>query len=137
MATVPPYPPGTLKAPLTADQKAAVLAYLKPVMDHPGADPTFAVFSGYSDGGIINEYNFVASKGKVLTGDPGAVTPGVGPVSIPNPIHTVEQFISAITNPNLWLRVAEFGVGSILLAVGLNAVLRPGKSLPIPKVIPL
>lgn len=46
------------------------------------------------------------------------------PLSIPNPISGVTNFLNVLASKNLWIRVGEFLVGGILLAVGANAILK-------------
>lgn len=73
-----------------------------------------------------------------IPGIPGAPpihvhVPGTGPdngVHIPSPSGIVQgvrswgEFLGALTNPNTWIRVAEVGVGVILIAVGVAAMLK-------------
>lgn len=54
-------------------------------------------------------------------------TGGSGGVHVPNPISGVKDvagFVSALSNPNTWLRVAEVVVGLLLVGVGVNAMLK-------------
>ena len=48
--------------------------------------------------------------------DPGAAQAGVGP--LPNPL----AFLDLLTNGELWIRVAEFAAGAILLGIGFHAL---------------
>jgi len=42
----------------------------------------------------------------------------------PNPINGLNDFLRLVSSGSLWTRVAEFGVGAILIGVGLNAVFK-------------
>lgn len=126
-ATAPPnapYPAGSLKAPLTPQQKIAVLAYLKPTWT-AATQPTWTQFTAYSDGAIINTYNQVASAGQVMTGDPGYVTPGVGPLpSIGPDLSGIASFVKFVTSGSTYIRAAEFITGIALLFLGIFGIQR-------------
>jgi len=68
------------------------------------------------------------------TNDTGEAQPGVGP--LPNPLAGIAAFLSTLTNPHLWVRVGEFAIGGILLAVGVNAMLKQGLGADAPQIRP-
>lgn len=66
--------------------------------------------------------------------DPGEAIPSS---AIPGPnIGSALDFLRLLTNPHTWVRVAEFGIGAILLAVGANAMLRQGMGSGAPQIRP-
>jgi hypothetical protein len=53
------------------------------------------------------------------TGIPGlSINPGGG-VTVNNPLTSLEQFLSELSNPHLWMRVGEVVLGLLLIAVGI------------------
>lgn len=68
----------------------------------------------------IADYNAAikekAQPGGVNASNPGAqaVQAAAGDLGLPN----IGQFFSALTEGNTWLRVAEFGIGAILIIAG-------------------
>lgn len=69
---------------------------------------------------------------------PGGVAAGAGAAA--SDTTSVASFLSRLTNPHLWLRVAEFLVGAAFLIIGLNALLHnpAGKvARAVPKVVPV
>lgn len=138
MATPAPYPYNTLKGPLNAIQRAAVLAYIRQFFSQsvggtaPSGgltSPNWTDFTSYSDQSVINEYNSIVGNTPTPPGaDPGAVTPGVGPVpGILNPLAGIvdtAHFLGLLTKQSTWIRVAEFAIGGLLLAIGANAALK-------------
>lgn len=52
-------------------------------------------------------------------GDPLKAAKGVA--------NTVEGLISILTAPNLWVRIAEFTVGGVLIVVGVSGMLKAGE----------
>lgn len=53
--------------------------------------------------------------------DPSIVPPTPG---IPKGFSSVTDFLNTLASSNLWLRLAEFVIGGILLAVGANALIK-------------
>lgn len=52
--------------------------------------------------------------------------PGVSQIG--SAIHSMDDLANALGNPNLWIRIAEFAVGGILLLVGADAILKQKSS---------
>lgn len=126
-----PFPYNTLRPPLTSGQRAQVLAYLKQFWDKSvgGTDtkagltsPTWAQLTVYSDNSLINIYDSIVGNTKTPPGaDPGAVTPGIGP--LPNPLsglNSLADFFNVIGKSALWLRITEGILGIMLIGVALS-----------------
>lgn len=135
----PPYAFNTLRAPLTAGQRAQVLAYCKhffaqsvggSATDETAlTQPTFSQFSNYSDQSVINTYDSIVGNTPTPPGaDPGQAIAGVGPIKdfIPNPIKGVTDFLNrlwnTLTNGALWLRIGEGVLGIALILAGAVTV---------------
>lgn len=147
MTTLPP-PPFTsdqqLQTPLTASQRAAILQWLGPAEAYSIAHGWSGVslppnLASLTDDQLVGLYKLVYTTATFhipgMTWNPVGAVQQAG-ISNPltgqnfsNPLTSIEGFLGALTNPHLWIRVAEFGIGAIILAVGVNAVLRPGQSL--------
>lgn len=57
------------------------------------------------------------------TGDSGGIhLPGPG--SVIGGVKDVAGFVSALSSPNTWIRVAEVVVGFLLIGVGIDAMLK-------------
>jgi hypothetical protein len=85
----------------------------------------------------IEENYVLATTGKGTVQpheDPGEATPGIGP--IPNPLSSIVDFLRLLANPHTWIRVGEFAIGAILLAVGTNAALKQGLGSNAPQIKP-
>lgn len=115
----PPYVPTTLSPPLTAAQRAAMISWMS--LQTKANNGTFdaAGANAASDPDLITAYTTIYDFYKFKT------APITGPVaavegSISNPFGPL---LSALTNSNTWIRVAEFVVGGILLAIGLSHAL--------------
>lgn len=133
----PPFPAGTLHAPLTSAQKATVLAYIKPNWA-PGTQPTWDEFTKYSDSSIINEYNHIVSAGQVETGDPGFVTPGSGPTSLPSLSDLyggLKTMLAFLTNIKNWERIGLFALGAILLLMAAAFIFRSAEGSVVGSVV--
>lgn len=66
--------------------------------------------------------------------DPGEAIPSS---AIPGPnIGSALDFLRLLTNPHTWVRVGEFAIGAILLAVGANAMLKQGMGPGAPQIRP-
>jgi hypothetical protein len=128
-----PYPPATLKAPLSVAQKSAILAYMQPLYTSQKLSPPWDTFSKYSDGALINQYNYFASHGTTMTGDPGAVDDMSDPKNIGKAVSSLgdtvgkiltavsglQSLVAFITDGKNWYRVALFVLGLLLLVVAL------------------
>lgn len=60
------------------------------------------------------------------------------PPSIPNlnplsKLGNVTDFLNTLVQPNTWVRVAEFAIGALLLAIGVNALLKSGTGVDVAK----
>lgn len=143
-----PSPPFTsdqqLQTPLTAEQRSRMIQWMVPAEAYSRAhgwtgDSLPANLSSLTDDQLIGYYKLIFTMATFhiegMTWNPvTAVREGsiINPVTgqdFQNPLTTIEGFLTALVNPHLWIRVAEFGIGAIILAVGVNAVLRPGTSL--------
>lgn len=68
---------------------------------------------------------FVNGQTNVNTGGAiGSDLPTVSVPSIPNPISSVEDFLSLLANPNTWIRTAEFAVGFLMLGIAAYAIVK-------------
>jgi hypothetical protein len=67
-----------------------------------------------------------AKEQQMLKGALGPVIPNsLNPIhGVTSAAHDVTGFISALTEPNTWIRIAEVTVGAIMLAVGISAMLK-------------
>lgn len=120
----PPYDPSTLKAPLTTTQRAAILAWLQAyaavLLATGQATGKFTDSTATPDAQLLKDYTTAASlHGFQTTGITGPSVP-----SVPNPLSGVEAFLSDLENKSLWIRVAEFTVGGLLLAIGTYGVVK-------------
>lgn len=69
--------------------------------------------------------------GALPTGPPGSgAIPPASAAAATSGITGVTDFVSRLGNPNLWIRVAEVVVGVVLIAIGLNSMLK-GKPMSI------
>lgn len=143
MSTPPKPPYGThdihVGTPLTAEQRATIVKWLPTAWAWQIANgwkfdtPPPSNLAALPDDQLINQYGMAYAAIQIhdtsgITLNPITAVQQSG-LSVPNPIHSLEDFLNLLSNKNLWIRVAEFGIGGILLAVGVNAVLRPGQSL--------
>jgi hypothetical protein len=148
-----PYPAGTLKPPLTHAQRVAIIGFFHkqgyddaaiwPHIDplagtsldpsFPNLGPTYQIAQWIATGGAlpdakaIDAYNTVASGGFLGTGvtDTKINVPGAGVVSgIKDAGEAAVKIVSALLSPNTWIRIAEFGVGAILVGVGVSAMVK-------------
>jgi hypothetical protein len=112
-----PYPAGSLKAPLSATQKNAVLAYLKPLWT-PGTTPDFATFSKYDDASIIVYYDTMVGGQAAAHPDPGYAVPGLG-IKIPSWLDSLAKALAWLTDVHNWQRIGLFVLGGsiVLFAV--------------------
>lgn len=58
-----------------------------------------------------------------VTGGPGGGIVGKAASNITNPVTDISHFLGALSNGSTWVRVAEFAIGGILIAVGVNKML--------------
>lgn len=134
-----PYNPANLRPPLTGVQKTAMLAFMvgsgyasradieTTISDTAGANTSLAGYvSGTSgpplaakvDPEFINLY-----KDATLGGHLNANPQTSKELNVPG-ISSVTDFLKLLTSGNLWIRVGEFAVGAILIAVGVNGMLK-------------
>jgi hypothetical protein len=73
----------------------------------------------------------VTLDGKNVIIDPGhaqqtPIDPSIIPPipKVPKGFSSVTDFLNTLASPNLWVRIAEFVVGAILLTVGANALIK-------------
>jgi hypothetical protein len=67
------------------------------------------------------------SKNPVATGTTGAINAGTGVVQgAVDASKAIPDFLGKLGNANLWIRVAEFAVGGIFVAIGVSAMLKGG-----------
>lgn len=137
----PPFQLSELSTPLTAVQRQKIIAWchaasVTEAMDGWSNSALPANFDSLPDDQLLGYYRLEAGIQQItmpgITLNPlkggSLVNPATGQ-DVQNPIKSVEEFLTLLSNKNLWIRVAEFGLGGVFIAVGLNAVLRPGKSL--------
>lgn len=110
-----PYAYATLKAPLTAAQKSAVIAFLVkvgPWTQDPGNTKQKAHLNAVADNDLIMSYNDVVHGYSMQGGDPGVAVPGVGPLSWASGLAKLLAFITDVKN---WERIGLFALGGMLL----------------------
>jgi hypothetical protein len=66
--------------------------------------------------------------------DPKNISPDIPGPSIPDVAGGVEALYRVLTSKNLWIRVAEFSVGILLLAIGANALLRQASGVNVGRI---
>jgi hypothetical protein len=120
-----PYGDGTtLHSPLSAAQKAGITAFL--------------IANGYAPsvfGTVIKtDANYIAAYKAVAVGGSGQTKKEFDP-TIPG-VSSVVDFLKLLANRNTWIRVGEFTIGAILLAVGVNAMLKQGLGANAPQIRP-
>lgn len=141
----PPIPLNGLSPPLTADQRNRIIAWCHLASVAEGIEGWSnsslpANFDSLPDDQILAHYAAEVTIANLTNTGGFQINPitalknssVINPLTgqdVHSPLASVEQFLGQLTNSNLWTRVAEFGIGGILLAVGLNAMLRPGQSL--------
>ena len=138
----PPYKLSELSTPLTATQRTQIVKWcqIAAVSEslagwHGSTLP--ANLADLPDDQLLVYYKAEAAiQGFNIPGVDLNPKNALSDAGIQSPLTSINQFLGGLTNPNLWLRISEFGIGAILVAVGLNAVLRPGRSISsaIPKV---
>jgi hypothetical protein len=146
-----PFPLDSLHEPLSPAQRTTILAWFQTAAGkshtkkqlaqyidvHPqnlnaSDDRTIAFYiaSGKNshnenmDSAIITAYNNVLKGGDFTAPQPGDVHS-----EITNPISGVTDFLGMLTQKQLWIRVGEFAVGAILIAVAVKAALAPNASV--------
>lgn len=104
-AAKPPYPANTLHAPLTSAQHSRVVTWLL------AKGYMLADLEVGDDAMLIVQYNAVVLGGGL----------GKAPVITQNPswLQSPLDFLKLLTNPAIWLRVAEVALGMLLVAAGL------------------
>lgn len=164
-----PFPLNSLKAPLTDAQAAALKTWAR---GQPSAENTSYKGTApnrvwhvdvltYTDQDMIDWYNdpqgtpipsILHQAGGMITGQNPVNNAIVGAAPVPDTINAANnvvsaaestgQFLGKLSNPNLWVRVAEFAVGGILLAVAAASVLKgtaagkiaTGVAMPVTKI---
>lgn len=113
----PPFDPSTLKAPLTAAQRAAIVAWAAAVSAEHGGTVNAAQLNADTDQQLITDYTTAYTFNNAVTSLNNApiTGPSVSGLQLPD-------FLSQLSNPKLWTRVAEFTVGGIMIAIALNAL---------------
>lgn len=158
MPPSPPYPPNTLKVPLTKEERIRIVAYFRglkysddviwqhinpfeaTIFDPSGSFPgnvlgsTGLIAQWITTGGLpadakaLDAYNAVASGGGLGSGagatDTKVNIPGLN--TIKDAGEAAVKIVEALLNPNTWVRVGEFTVGAVLLAVGIGAMVKAG-----------
>lgn len=111
----PPYGPNdlTVGKPLTPAQRAKVIAWLV----SRGHDKKQMEL--YPDARLIAQY---AAEYEIWKVNNDSL---IGA----NPLTSVLDFLNLLTDPHLWLRVAEFAIGAILIGVGLAKMTSAGPTL--------
>lgn len=144
----PPYGPNDVSTPLTPDQRNTIVTWIPEaaawaVANGWNGQPLPANYATLPDDQLLKLYGLyyamVSLKIPGITLNPLKAGSLVNPFTgqdVQNPIVSLEQFLTLLTSKNLWLRVAEFSIGTLVLVVGLNAILRPGRPISIPKVLP-
>jgi len=66
--------------------------------------------------------NIAKLLGEKAFPDPGQAPPGDLQGNIGNPLGSVTDFLNVLTQPQLWIRIAEVLIGALLLGVGLASV---------------
>lgn len=121
--------PSVTGASLTDAQGVAIAAWLQAI--DPGG-LNFALFvppfqtaiPGAAPGFNTRADQLVATYAQALQGnklDPGAANSGL---DVQNPLTSVEGFLSDLTNGKTWVRVAEFLVGGVMLAIAISALVK-------------
>lgn len=90
---------------VTLDRANALLAVLQ------RTEPTDPVTKYISDG--------IASGTMFRNDSKEIIKPSI---SVPNPVSGVTNFLSVLTQPQLWIRIAEFLIGGVLIAIGLASI---------------
>jgi len=127
-----PYPVGSLHHPLTNPQRLAIRAFIAAHgISTTQLNDYIKNWNGSSIGGIkttndvddalISLYDATAQGGGGGTGATINKYPGSGVLS---GINAVGDFFNKLSQPNTWIRVAEFTAGGVLLIVGLHAMLK-------------
>jgi hypothetical protein len=143
-----PFDANTLTVPLDAVTRAKVVAWTEVAQNNAhahGWSNTTENVAAMSDDQLIGYYKLQVGiatfKIPGFTINPvtdirnsGVTNPLTGQ-SVSSPLTSVNQFLGNLSNPNTWVRVAEFLAGGLILTVALNAVLRNGKPIPKPSTV--
>lgn len=148
-----PIPDTQLIPPLNATQRGAIIAWLRSLnygddiiwahivptdirilIHESGLGPTVDV-QAYITGGnkyvIVDAYAIAVYKsveaGEILSrANPATDTtfyvPGTD--TLKSAAQAAVAIVSALLNPNTWVRIGEFAVGAVLLTVGVSAMVR-------------
>lgn len=114
-----PYDPSSLTAPLTPTQRAKISSWMTKEMllsgakwkKKPVSDADW--ITAYSD--LVNTMLTVQDK---IKHGPGTSIPGL------SGIEAIGNFFNKLGKGQTWVRIAEFTAGGILLAVGINAMMK-------------
>lgn len=98
---------------VTLDRANQLLAILK--RTEPNDPVTLSIQNEITYGGPLAYRN--DSKEVVPPKLPELKVPGLG---------SVTDFLNTLVQPNTWIRVAEFAIGALLVAIGVNALLKQG-----------
>lgn len=89
-----------------------------------GPYPSQAAAQQAVDGHTFDQARQKYYGSNVSRGPGGIPVPGVQAPGVPSGLAAIGGFFSSLGDPHTWLRVAEVLAGLILLAVGLNAILK-------------
>ena len=102
---------------------------------------TAAAISEPHEDWVAGHWIEITTDGKNIIIQPGHLPsvndPPVLPPNVKVPgINSVTDFLNLLTNGHTWVRVAEFVVGGILIAVGVNAMLKQSMGSGAPQIKP-
>lgn len=126
-APTPPYTVKTLpKAPLSPTIRQAMLAWIASTSWGSGNGPYAGLPTNISDSDLLVAYkaglqNLVPGQDTTISGNP-VLGPTVGAVS--SATESVGSFLGKLSNGSTWVRVAEFAIGGIMLAIAINALVK-------------
>lgn len=118
--TPPPYDPSSLVPPLTSIQSVAMYNWsFANFLVYDALDEASGTFPSQTQWNALPD----ASKIQLYT-DQYALwklpNTGVTGPPVSDPLTSVTDFLKLLTNKNTWIRVGEFAIGGILLAVGIS-----------------
>lgn len=125
--------PSTLAPPLTPAVRAQIMAQTILWWAKSKGTITHQTITGASDEQLIALYTAYYD---INTQIPGLQTPGkaIKDIQLPSALQSWDDVAKALGNKNTWIRVGEFAIGAILLAVAANAVFKPNIANAIPAV---
>lgn len=130
----PPYEAGKVPYPLPHAARAKMVAWLAIWHDVKHKGPSTADLAHLSNNDLSAIYLTFVNEWHNTKG--GTVDPSVGPIE-DNPItgpfasvaEAVTALITSLFDPAFWLRIAEVGIGAILIGVGLAKLTSLGPTL--------